>query len=114
MTGDNRARGKDGATDKETRGTDHVTWLGVTIRGLLLGVPVRGVSRLVLGLVLRERRDKTGKEETLHTVWAGQTCKAGGTGKTDKAAANSRTREALCPSDLWRVEAGEALALSSS
>jgi hypothetical protein len=84
---------KDGATDKETRGTDHVTRLGVTIRGLLLGVSVRGVSCLVLGLVLRERRDKTGKEETLHTVWAGQTCKAGGTGKTDKAPANSRTRD---------------------
>ena len=88
-----------------------MTRLDVSTRGLLLGVSVRGVSCLVLDLVLRERRDKTGQEETLHTVWAGQTCKACVAGKTDKAPANSRTREALCPSDILRGEAGEALAL---
>ncbi len=91
-----------------------MTRLDLTIRGLLLGVSVRGVSCLVVGemrLVLRVRRDKTGQEETLHTVWAGQSCRASVTGKTDKTPANSRTREALCPSDILRGEAGEALAL---
>jgi hypothetical protein len=76
---------------------------------LLLGVSVGGVSCLVLDemhLVLGERLGTPGKGR--------QTCKAGVTGKTDKAPANSRTREALCPSDMLRGEAGEALALESS
>ncbi len=73
VTRDKWARGKDGGTDKETRGTDHVTRLGLKLGGLLLGMSVRGVSCLVsdgMRLVLRERRGKTGTEETLHTVWA--------------------------------------------
>ncbi len=74
--------------------------VGLDDWGLAVRVSVRGVSCLVSGemhLVLRERIDKT--------------CKAGLTCKTDKAPANSRTREALCPSDMLREEAGEALAL---
>ncbi len=70
---DKCARMKDGVIDKETRDTDHVTRLGLKLGGLLLGMSVRGVRSLVsdgMRLVLRERRDKTGMEETLHTVWA--------------------------------------------
>ncbi len=82
---------------------------------MLLGVSVRVVSCLVLDemrLVLLERRGTTGKAETTRLAGgARQTCKAVVTGETDKAPANSRTREALCPSHMLRGEAGEALAL---
>lgn len=65
LTRDKCARGKDGVTDKETRGTDHVTRLGWKLGGLLLGMSVRGVSCLVsdgMRLVLRERRDKAARK----------------------------------------------------
>ncbi len=81
---------------------------------MLLGVS-RGVCCLVLDemlLVLREREGTTGKAETRRLAGgARQTCTAVVTSETDKAPANSRTREALCPSDMLRGEAGEALAL---
>ena len=71
LTRDKCARGKDGVTDKETRGTDHVTRLGLKLGGLLLGMSVRGDSCLVsdgMRLVLRERRDKAGTEEILKRI----------------------------------------------
>ena len=83
-----RVRGKDGAIDKETKDTDHVTRLGGASWGLLLGVSVRGVSCFFL----RERRGTTAKAETIGlSGGVRQTCKAFVSGKTDKAPANSRT-----------------------
>jgi hypothetical protein len=61
-------------------------------------------------LVGEKRHDSQGRDEkTIRGVR--QTCKAFVSGETDTAPANSRTRDALCPSDILRGEAGEALAL---
>ena len=85
--------------DRETKGTDHRTRLGGERRELLLGVSERGVS---CG-VLHGGRGTTVKAETIGLSGGlRQTCKAFVTGKTDKEPANSRTRDALCPSDIVR------------
>ena len=118
--GETRAGGKEGAIKQETKGTDHRTRLGGERRELLLllGVSARGIS---CG-VLKGGGGTTVKAETIGLSGGlRQACKAcvtgktdKETGKTDKEPANSRTRDALCPSDIVRGEAGKALTLSSS
>ncbi len=67
LTRDKCAIVKDGVTNKETR------YRPCDSVGLeAWGLAIRDVCLVSDGmrLVLRERRDKAGTEETLHTVWA--------------------------------------------
>ena len=106
---DTRVRGKDGAIDIETKGTDHVTRLRGARQELLLEVSGRGVECVVLQEVTTVKAETIGLSGGVR-----HTRKTLVLGKTDKEPANSRTRDALCPSDIGRGEAGKALTLESS